>query len=216
MLRQEAQNSMTDAHAPNELLTFFKALADETRLKIIGVLARQPCSGEQLAAIVELKPATITHHLQKLMSAGLVTVEPLGHAKIYHLRMDTIHALAERLLAEKAPPGAPFSTPSAPPSPLPEGALAQAAGQLDLEAFDRKVLRDFLRRDGSLKEIPAQYKKQQVVLRHIVKEFAPGRQYTEKQVNDIIARFHPDTASLRRAMIDTKLMQRANGKYWRL
>jgi predicted transcriptional regulator len=59
---------MTDMEAPNELLTFFKALADETRLKIVGVLARQPCSGEQLAAIVELKPATITHHLQKLMS----------------------------------------------------------------------------------------------------------------------------------------------------
>jgi DNA-binding transcriptional ArsR family regulator len=208
---------MTDPEASTELLTFFKALADETRLKIVGVLAQRPCSGEQLAAIVELNPATISHHLQKLMNAGLVTVEPQGHAKIYHLRMDTIHALAERLLAEKAP--VPASAP-APESLLPqtwsESALAQAADSLDLDAFDRKVLKDFLRRDGSLKEIPAQYKKQLAVLRYIVKEFAPGQQYAEKQVNEVIARFHPDTASLRRAMIDTQLMQRANGKYWRL
>jgi DNA-binding transcriptional ArsR family regulator len=208
---------MTDLEVSNELLTFFKALADETRLKIVGVLARRPCSGEELAAIVELKPATITHHLQKLMSAGLVTVEPQGHAKVYHLRMDTVHALAERLLAEKAAAPAPVPTPAPlPPQAWSESALAQAAGSLDLEAFDVKVLKGFLRRDGSLKEIPAQYKKQQVVLRHIVKEFALEQHYSEKQVNEIIARFHPDTASLRRAMIDHKLMQRANGKYWRL
>ena len=206
---------MPELEASPELLTFFKALADETRLKIVGVLAREACSGEQLAAIVEVKPATITHHLQKLMAAGLVGVEPQGHAKIYHLQMDTIHQLAERLLAEKAPPAAPQPA-SAPRQSWPDSALAQAADSVDMEAFDRKVLKDFLRRDGSLKEIPAQYKKLQAVLRHIVQEFAQEQQYSEKQVNDVLARFHPDTASLRRALIDIKLMQRANGKYWRL
>jgi DNA-binding transcriptional ArsR family regulator len=207
---------MTDLDTSTELLMFFGSLADETRLKIVGVLAQQPSSGEQLAAIVGLKPATITHHLHKLMGAGLVTAEPEGHSKIYHLRMDRIHALAKRLLSDDAAPAAPDSAAPQPAQTWPNSALAQAADSLDLEAYDRKVLKDFLRRDGSLKEIPAQYKKQQVVLRHIVKEFAPGQQYSEKQVNEIIARFHPDTASLRRAMIDTKLMQRANGKYWRL
>jgi len=205
---------MTDSDIPSELLMFFGSLADETRLKIVGVLAQRPCAGEELAAIIRLKPATITHHLHKLIGAGLVTVEPQGHAKIYHLRMDTIHDMAKRLLADR-PLTAPAAASDA-QGPELQSLLSQAAENLDLDAFDRKVLKDFLRRDGSLKEIPAQYKKQQVVLRHIVKEFAPERQYTEKQVNDIIARFHPDTASLRRAMIDTKLMQRANGKYWRL
>ena len=144
-------------------------------------------------------------------------MEPQGHAKVYHLRMDTIHAMAKRLLADKALAPVPDNAATAPPPQTwPDSALAQAADNLDLEAFDRKVLKDFLRRDGSLKEIPAQYKKQQVVLRHILKEFAPEQQYSEKQVNEIIARFHPDTASLRRALIDGKLMQRANGKYWRL
>lgn len=205
-----------DDTAP-ELLDFFKALADGTRLKIVGVLAREPCSGEQLAAIVEVKPATITHHLQKLLAAGLVSVEPAGHAKIYHLRMEAIHALAERLLAEKDEAPAPDEAPvRRPPQTWPESALAQAADNLDLEAYDHKVLKNFLRRDGTLKELPVQEKKLLAVLRHLVRDFEPGQQYTEKQVNEIIAPFHPDTASLRRAMIEYKLMARANGKYWRL
>ena len=208
---------MPPSDSSTELLAFFGCLADKNRLKIAGVLAQQPCSGEQLAAIVGLKPATITHHLHTLMGAGLVTAEPQGHAKIYHLRMDRIQALAKRLLADDASAPAPESAAAAPaPQTWPNSALAQAADDVDLEAYDRKVLRDFLQRDGRLKEIPAQYKKQLVVLRHLVKEFAPGQTYTEKQVNAILARFHPDTASLRRAMIDGKLMQRAEGKYWRV
>jgi hypothetical protein len=208
---------MSDSDTPNELLMFFSSLADETRLKIVGILAQRPCSGEELAAIVGLKPATITHHLHKLMGAGLVTAEPQGHAKIYHLRMDTIQDMAKRLLADKPLASAAGAIAAGQDTqPQPNSTLTQAAENLDLDAFDRKVLKDFLRRDGSLKEIPAQFKKQLAVLRHIVKEFAPDRQYAEKQVNEIIARFHPDTASLRRAMIDHKLMQRAEGKYWRL
>jgi hypothetical protein len=184
---------MTDV-AP-ELLTFFKALADETRLKIVGLLARESRSGEALAAILDVKPATVSHHLARLAEAGLVSAKTDGHFKLYELRLDAIHALAERLLARDT--------------------LPQAAADLDLEAYDRKVIKDFSRRDGSLKEIPAQQKKLQAVLRHLVKTFEPGREYTEKQVNEILARFHEDTASLRRALISYKLMRRAGGKYWR-
>ncbi|HLB49977.1 MAG TPA: metalloregulator ArsR/SmtB family transcription factor [Anaerolineales bacterium] len=184
---------MTDT--PPELLTFFKALADETRLKIVGLLAQESFSGEQLAAIMKIKPATVSHHLSKLAEASLVTVEQEGHAKLYRLRLDAVHEMAGRLLAKDA--------------------LPQMAKDVDVDAYDRKVLRDFSRRDGTLKEIPAQQKKLQAILRHIVKAFEPGRQYTEGQVNEIIARFHADTASLRRAMTDFKFMQRADGKYWR-
>ena len=183
------------ATAAPELLQFFKALADETRLKLVGLLAHRPHSGEQLAAILEVKPATVSHHLAKLSAAGLVRAETSGHQKLYDLRLDAIQAMAERLLAKET--------------------LPAAAADLDLEVFDRKVMRDFLKRDGSLKEIPARQKKLQAVLRQIVKEFELERQYPEKQVNEILARFHEDTASLRRALIGYKLMRRAEGKYWR-
>jgi DNA-binding transcriptional ArsR family regulator len=179
-----------------ELVRFFKALADETRLQLVGLLARRPHSGEELAAILAVKPATISHHLTKLAEAGLVRSAAQGHSKLYALRLDAIHAMAGRLLAKET--------------------LPATTDDLDHDAFDRKVVRGFLQRDGALKEIPAQQKKLQAVLRHLVKAFEPGRQYSEKQVNETLARYHEDTASLRRSMIGYKLMRRAEGKYWRI
>ena len=186
---------MTDT-AP-ELVQFFKALADENRLKIVGLLARESYSGEQLAAILGVKPATISHHLARLAEAGLVSVQTDGHFKLYELRLDAIHLMAERLLAKDT--------------------LPQTAADLDVEAYDRKVVKDFTRRDGSLKEIPAAQKKLLAVLRHVVRAFQPGRVYSEKHVNLKLARFHADTASLRRYLISYKLMERdADGaRYWR-
>jgi biotin operon repressor len=179
-----------------DLLQFFKALADENRLKIVGLLARESYSGEALAKLLKITPATVSHHLARLDEAGLVTARMEGHSKRYRLRTDALHAMASRLLARQA--------------------VLQAPADGDAAAYDRKVLNDFLLPDGSLKKIPAQQKKLIVVLRHLLKEFEPGQAYPEKQVNATLARFHPDTASLRRAMIEYKLMKREAGKYWRV
>jgi hypothetical protein len=90
------------------------------------------------------------------------------------------------------------------------------AAQVDMGAYDRKVLRDILLPDGRLKVIPAQRKKREIILHHILKEFQPGIHYTEIQVNEVLARFHEDTAMLRREMISYKLMKRVEGEYWRI
>ena len=178
-----------------ELVQFFKALADETRLKIVGLLAQESYSGEQLATLLKIKPATVSHHLSKLAEAGLVSATPDGHFRLYELRLDVIHTMAGHLLAQDT--------------------LPQAAAEVDMEAYDRKVVKDFSRRDGSLKEIPAQQKKLRAVLRHVGQAFKVGREYSEKEVNAILAKYHADTASLRRALIEHKLMKRASGVYWR-
>jgi DNA-binding transcriptional ArsR family regulator len=67
--------TMSNLYAPNDdqLLTFFKAMADANRLKIVGLLAQQPYSVEQLAAMLDLKPSTVSHHLKLLSEAGLVS-----------------------------------------------------------------------------------------------------------------------------------------------
>lgn len=178
------------------LLPFFKALADETRLKIVGLLAREPYSGEALAEILELKPATVSHHLAKLAEAGLVTASMDGHSKLYALQLSAVHNLAGQLLNTET--------------------LPQMAEAVDTTTYERKVLKNFLNRNGTLKEIPAQQKKLQIVLRHLANEFAPEQPYTEAQVNEILARFHADTASLRRALISYQLLTRAQGIYRRV
>jgi hypothetical protein len=72
--------------------------------------------------------------------------------------------------------------------------------------------------DGRLKTLPAQRKKQLVILRHILQAFETGVQYTEKQVNDILRRFSEDTASLRRDLVDLGWLAREGGgeRYWRV
>lgn len=70
-------------------------------------------------------------------------------------------------------------------------------------------------RSLELRQIPTQQKKLKVILRHLLPNFAPGVHYTEKQVNEIFQRFNEDSAYLRRAMIEYRLMARANGIYWR-
>jgi hypothetical protein len=39
---------------------------------------------------------------------------------------------------------------------------------------------------------------------------------SENQVNQILRRFHEDTASLRRSMVDNNLLTREKGIYWRI
>jgi predicted transcriptional regulator len=178
-----------------QLLTFFKALADANRLKIVGLLAQQPYTVEQLAALLNLRPPTISHHLKLLSEAGLVSARAESYYNLYKLESGMLEQIARHLLAQDK--------------------LPSMAAEVDLEAYDRMVLRNVLLPDGRLKVIPAQRKKREVVLRHILKSFQPGRHYTEKQVNDILSRFHDDTATLRREMIVYKLMKRSEGEYWR-
>jgi hypothetical protein len=82
-------------------------------------------------------------------------------------------------------------------------------------ADDRNVLENFIDGAGRLISIPVQRKKRLAVLRWIVEDFQPGRLYAEAEVNRIIARRHPDFASLRRFLVDEEVMQRRRGVYWR-
>jgi biotin operon repressor len=180
-----------------DLVAFFKALADANRLKIVGLLAQRPYSGEELAALLDLKPSTISHHLSKLAAVGLVSARAEGYYSIYQLEEAALQRT--RLLFSRAD-------------------LVSVASGVDVDAYDRKVIGDFTRPDGSLKEIPAQRRKLEAILRYLAKEFELGTRYTEKQVNELLSRFHPDTASLRRELVGVKLLARhgGGGEYWRL
>jgi len=181
----------------NELLDFFKALAEPSRLKIVGLLARQPCTVEQLAALLNLRASTISSHLGYLKHVGLVSARAEGYYSIYKLEEKVLQEKARRLISPRE--------------------FSEAIRSVDLDAYDRKVIASFSKPDGSLKEIPARRKKLEIILRHVVQVFEPGRHYSEKQVNGLLGHFHEDTATLRRELIGNHLMERqADGEaYWR-
>jgi hypothetical protein len=76
------------------------------------------------------------------------------------------------------------------------------------------VLRAFVR-NGRLMSIPASKSKRRVLLDWLVQRFEPGRRYSENMVNLILAEVHPDTASLRRYLVDEGMLDREAGEYWR-
>ena len=77
-----------------------------------------------------------------------------------------------------------------------------------------RVLRVFVR-DGRLTSIPTVHAKRLIVLDWLVQRFEPGRHYPERTVNHIISEVHPDTAALRRYLVDEGLLARDHGEYWR-
>lgn len=180
------------------LLAFFKALADANRLKLIGLLSNQPYSVEELAELLSLNASTVSYHLAKLSEIGLVSARAEGYYNVYQLETQYLEKMARSLLVENT-----FPT------------IVQ---DLDLDAYDHKILKDYMGVDGRFIRLPTQYKKLQVVLRHIIKSFDYDRTYTEKDVNAIIGQFNEDISGLRRDLISEKLLarKRDGSAYWRI
>jgi hypothetical protein len=81
--------------------------------------------------------------------------------------------------------------------------------------FDARVLRAFIR-DGRLLSIPARDKPRQVIYRYLRDQvFTEDRPYPEREVNQRLALFHPDVATIRRGMVDAGLVTREAGTYRR-
>lgn len=189
---------MEEQNVTSELLNFFKALADENRLKIIGLLSQEAHTVEQIAALLNIGVSTTSHHLARLSKAGLVEVRTDGHYYFYSLRVDVLREMSQRLLKDEALPG--------------------LSAEVDLDAYDRKVLKTFTDEEGRITAFPVQEKKYLVLLRYVLQAFEPGKRYTEKQVNEILSRYNEDTAELRRNLVVYRMMDRqgGGGEYWRL
>lgn len=169
----------------------FKALGHPTRLLILNLVRIKPRHGQELAEILRLNPATISHHLTKLIEAGLLNAKKDQYYQTYTLNGEHLGLALGDLVH------------------LPQPALSSGVAQ---DAYREKVLRTFFRH-GRLVQFPAQLKKRLVVLEKIAESFEPGREYPEREVNHILLDFNDDVASLRRGMIEHKIMSRNKGIY---
>jgi hypothetical protein len=91
------------------------------------------------------------------------------------------------------------------------------------EESGNEVLRRFIHK-GRLLAMPAAHGKRLVVLDHLAGLFEPGRRYPEREVNELLGRYHPDYAMLRRYLVDDGFLDRADEQapggpsvkvYWR-
>ena len=176
-----------------EILSFVKALASADRLRIVGVLARGKASQSDIAEQLHLPARDLYNHLTFLVEVGIVHEED----GFYDLDEKTIESYARGQFEGKRP--------------------SFEANEEETEDV-RKVLKNYLNADGTLKQIPPQGNKLLIILNFIADAFAYDTNYTEKEVNTILRRFHVDTATLRRNLVDYSLMARESygTRYWRV
>jgi hypothetical protein len=163
-------------------------LAEEDRLRTVAALVLGATTMSEVASAAGLEPRDAGRALARLVGAGLVVRDKLGD-----------HFLVVEAFRQAARAAAPAERPDEHPDAPPDAA---------------RVLRAFVR-DGRLLSIPAGKAKRQVVLDLLAQEFEPGRRYSERQVNAMLVRWHPDTAALRRYLVDDGFMEREAGEYWR-
>jgi DNA-binding transcriptional ArsR family regulator len=186
----------------HDLLTALRALADPTRLRIAGRLAEAPASEAELAMDLDLPPSAVRRQLAMLVEAGLVSAGGDEPDARHALRLEAMSDVGRRL-AELEPDARAETGPGRGP-----------AGE-SLPTDVARVLRGYFEADR-LTTIPASGSKRLVVLRYLRDRcFTEDRPYPEKEVNQRLAIFHPDVASLRRYMVDEGLLTRAGGEYRR-
>ena len=178
------------------LLNFFKVMGNESRLKIVGLLANRDYTVSELASALDLKEPTISQHLTMLKSAGLVDVRPEGNFRYYSFNNKALHALSKDVFSREQ--------------------LATIADNVAEtgDQYERKVLKTFIANDR-ITQIPTGEKRLHVLIKWLAAKFEKGELYPEKQVNEIIKRHHPDFATLRRELVDFHYLERDHGVYWR-
>lgn len=187
MMKTSAEENL---EARAELL---KVAGHPVRLLILNLLKKKPRHGEELAAILRLNQATVSHHLSRLAEAGFVVSERSQYYQTYSLTGNHLGKTLGELVF------------------LPQPGVSARVKE---DAYRAKVLKTFMRR-GRITRLPAQLKKRQVILSELVKEFDPGRDYPEREVNRILIEFHDDVATLRRELVGLGFMQRRRNIYRR-
>jgi DNA-binding transcriptional ArsR family regulator len=174
------------------LLAFFKAMANESRLRIVGLLAERERSVQELAELLGVSEPTVSHHLAMLKGLGLVTARSEGVTHWHALRPEALHEFSKSMFEDVA-------------------AAAKPA-----QSWEDKVLATFLQPDGTFTRLPASRRKRWVLLKWLARQFDDDRRYKEAEINEALQRRHWDSATLRREMIGWRMMAREGGVYWRM
>jgi hypothetical protein len=180
-------------HDTTALLRHFKALGNESRLKLVGLVADRERNVHELAALLALKEPTVSHHLAILKNAGFLAMRVEGNTHWYRLDLDAIRNISRSVFSAD---------------------LSRVPYEADGQVWEREILLNFIE-DDRLTKIPDTRKKRWVVLKWLARRFALDLRYSEAEVNAVLKRHHPDAATLRRELVGYRMLERSKGIYRR-
>lgn len=178
-----------------QLAEGLRALGDETRLRILGLLTRRPHYGEELAECLGLTPATISHHVKLLRGAGLVDSRREPPYVLLHLVDGAVEALTELLL-----------------QPDLAGAL-RLPPEADLSA---RLLRRHLDEEGRVARIPSSRRARAALLRWVASHLKSDRIYPERELRMILLKLGDDPDQLRDALLEQGWLHHSGHVYRRV
>ena len=166
-------------------------LAEDDRLRVVAALVLGAGTLDDVTEVTGLAVRRAASALERLAGAGLVEQGEKGGLRLATERFkESARQAAEARAAERPPE------------------------RFDAPPAAAAVLRNFVR-DGRLVSIPTARAKRLVVLDWLAGRFEPGRVYPEREVNLVLGMVHPDTAALRRYLVDEGFLERREGFYWR-
>jgi DNA-binding transcriptional ArsR family regulator len=184
-----------------KIVSYHKAMADPTRIRILILLSEGELNGQVLAEKLAVSPPTVTHHAAKLREVGLIHERREKNTIFFSLNKVMLEQKAKAIL----------------------DLLGKRKGRQNREdeemtnekdeKFRDAVLNNFFTKDGRLKHIPSQLKKKLIVFEYMVDRLERGTKYTEKEINQYIQMFHEDFATIRREWIMHQFMYRDNNIY---
>ncbi len=188
-----------------DMLHLLKTFADETRLRMVGLMSERAYTVSEMATLFDLTEPTVSHHVSKLHGAGLLRLRMEGNQRFYSIN-------EKRLEMFKGYMGEIDKLPILSEKPTSDTAWIEA---LDWSESDKKVLRDCTV-NGRMPRLPSKEARWLVILRWLATKFEPGKNYTEKQVNAVLGEINADYATLRRNLVDYGYMRRERGgsTYW--
>jgi uncharacterized membrane protein len=185
----------------SELRARLNALADDTRLRILELLAQQDeLSAQDLIATLDLSQSSVSRHLKQLVGMGYLYERRGGEGanKTYRLSSfyikRTADAINQLVYSDE-------KEVVAQPSKLP------------------KELRRFLDKSDRITTWPVSKQQDKLlILEYLASFFEAGQVYSEKEINELLLAHSVDidAAALRRALYEYRFMNRTNSgaEYW--
>jgi hypothetical protein len=178
-----------EADALQPLIALATALLDTDRLRIAGVLANGPSNRMDLERATGIPHRELLRHLDSLQSFGIIKLQDPAprdpdHYSPYELNAATFRAARQ--------------------------AMGKYKGVRKRPTDSRELTLETFMPDGKLTAFPLKQAQLLVILDTVSAQFDAEKQYTERQVNAVLAEITDDFATLRRDLVDYGYLSRTS------